>query len=192
MSTTADEKNRAKQLAADQALIDGLGKHGQAIGALLIGGKAYKAADLTPILQARIAASKAVSPARSVWLAAVLAEKNERATTKTLVAGLRQALITAYTAMPDTLADFGLTPRKKPVVTAQTKAGAAVKAKTTRGVLGTKGTKQKKVAKKATGGTTAAPPPTGTPPTATPPAQTPQPATAPTVTPAPAPAPRAS
>ena len=175
MSTTADETNRAKQLAADQALIDGLDKHGQAIGTLLISGKTYKAADFTPILLARIAASKAVSPARSAWLAAVLANQNERATTKTLIAGLRQALITAYASTPDTLADFGLTPRRKPVVKAQTKATAAVKAKTTREMLGTKGTKQKKQAKaKATSpaATSSTPTPAPAPATGTAPAPT--------------------
>jgi hypothetical protein len=182
MSTTADETSRTKQLAADQALIDGLDKHGQATGTLLISGKTYKAADLTPILQARIAASKAVSPARSAWLAAVLANKSERASTKTLVSGLRQALIVAYAETPDTLADFGLTPRKKPVVKAQTKATAAVKAKATRDVLGTKGTKQKKVAKAKA--TTA-----GAAPAATAPAATPSPAPAPSPAVASAPTP---
>ena len=100
-----------------------------------------------------IAVEKASRPARAAWQAAVQAAKDERTKTKALVAGLRQALLTAFAATPDTLADFGLTPRKKPVVKAQTKATAATKAKATRKALGTKGKKQKKAAKKAVSGT---------------------------------------
>lgn len=94
----------------------------------------------------------------------------------------------ARAATPDTLADFGLTPRKKPVVKAQTKATAAVKAKTTRDALGTKGTKQKKAAKAKA--TSAAAAPAATAPAPTPaPAPAPSPAVAPATAPTP---PRAS
>jgi hypothetical protein len=143
MATTADATNRPRQQADEQKMIDGFNKHGQTINTLLVRGTTYKPADIVIILQARLATAKAVDSARSTWQAAVAADRDERAKTKTFVSGIRQALLVAFADSIDVLADFGLSPRKKAVVSPETRAAAAVKAKATREARHTMGKKQK-------------------------------------------------
>lgn len=188
MNTTAKATGYTTQQTADQSLIDGLNEHAQALATVMIGGKAYKPSDLTPVLQARITASKAVAPAKSAWLEALAAYRNELATTKPLIDGLRQALLVAFAGSPATLADFGLTPRKVAVISPTTRVEAAAKAKATREARGTKGSVQKKAVKGNVSGVTVTPVTTpgsavaGGPPTA----PNPTPAGSPAVTSAPA------
>jgi hypothetical protein len=143
MSTTTDSRNRAKRIAGEEKLVDGLDKHGQLLGTLRIGGVAYAPADIVAILQTRLAAYRTVQTAAPAWHAAVQAEKDQRARTRAFVSGFRQALLVAFEGSIDALADFGLTPRKPRVVSPGTKAAAAVKAKATRTARHTMGKKQK-------------------------------------------------
>jgi hypothetical protein len=180
MSSTTNPNNRPKQLASDQKLIDGLNKHASTIGTMLINGVGHKPADLVPVLQGRLDAARAVDAARPVWQNAVQVDRDERAKTKALVSGLRQALAIAFAGSIDTLADFGLTPRKPRVVSPEKKAAAAAKAKATRQARNTMGKVQKKDVKGAVTATLVVTPIGGSQPAA--------PAGAPAVTPSATPA----
>jgi len=201
------KKNRTDANVADQRLIDGLQKHAATITSLVIAGVAMTPTDIIGTLQARIASSAVSTTTRAAFRAAVAAEKDERAKTKALVSAVRQALMVAFAGQIDTLSDFGLAPRKVPVLTPDQKLAAAKKAKATREARHTLGKVQKS---KITGDNptgapavapspvTAAPAPAPNPAPVAPPATAPvnagpAPAAAPVVTPvtpvAPVPAP---
>ena len=135
--------NRVTQQAADQKLADGFTKHGSLIGPLLIDGKQLTPADIIQVIQARTQASKAVDAGKAAWQNVVKANKNELASTRVFLTRVRQALLVMFASSIDTLADFGLTPRKQRAPKPPVKVAAAVKAKATRAARGTKGKKQK-------------------------------------------------
>ncbi len=196
MGINTPNQNRADEITADQSLIDGLNKHATTIPSIMIGGASVTTKDIVATLQSRVDSAKAAASTRATWLTAVQADRAERDKTKTYVSGLRQALLVAFVGQVDTLADFGLTPRKPRVVSPEEKVAAAAKAKATRAARHTMGKKQKAAIKgtvTSTAPVTASPPaptPIATPPDA--PAPTPVPPAptlaAPTATPA-APAP---
>jgi hypothetical protein len=141
---TKNIANRTAQQAADQKLMDGITKHEQAITSLTIGGTSFKPADILTILQARIAAANTTLSTRATWQSAVLADKGELTKTKTVVSGIRQAILLMFAGAVDTLADFGLKPRKvRAVLSPAEKAAASAKAKATREARHTMGSKQK-------------------------------------------------
>jgi hypothetical protein len=135
--------SRQKHQLADQSLLDGLNKHGQGIPPILIGRIALGPADLIAVLQGRIDAANAAVSTKASWQSALQADYDERAKTKTIVSGLRQALHVAFDGSLDVLADFGLAPRKQGVMTPEQKTEAAAKAKATRIARHTLGSRQK-------------------------------------------------
>jgi hypothetical protein len=139
--------NRTQQQTADQALVDGLEKHQATLTSLTLGGTTLETADLIGILQARIDARSGAVSTRAAWLTNVKADHDQRAKTKAVVAGLRQALHVWFAGSIDALADFGLRPRKAPVMTPEQKQTAAAKAKATRAARHTMGSQQKKSVK---------------------------------------------
>jgi hypothetical protein len=142
--TTKKKTNNATQLAADQALIDGLVKHAATLLTLLVGGSTIKTTDLVTVLQARIAAIKLAITTKATFMAAVAAAHAEIANTAALVSGARQALKIAFAGQIETLGDFGLKARKAPTpLTPEQKAAAVAKAKATRAARHTAGPKQK-------------------------------------------------
>jgi hypothetical protein len=146
--STNTKLNRVQQQAADQKMVDGLTKYAPTIPSFLVGGASIKPSDVITALQARIAAAKAVEPARATWLTTVKANANERASTKTLVSNAKQALQLMFAGSIDTLAEFGLKPRKaRTAPTPEQKVAAAAKAKATRAARHTMGTTQKKSVK---------------------------------------------
>ncbi len=173
--TTKEKTNNAVQLAADQALIDGLVKHAATLVTLLVAGSTVPTTDLVTVLKARIAAIKLALTTKATFMAAVAAAHAEIANTAALVSGARQALKIAFAGQIETLGDFGLKPRKAPTpLTPAKKAAAVAKAKATRAARHTMGAKQKA---EITGATAAAAAP------ATPPAATTEPAQPAPVTP---------
>ena len=172
MTTTNGITNntRIAKQAADQKMADGFAKHAQTIPALIIAGTSYKATDIASVLQARVSTATAVQSSRALWQNAVKADTDERAKTKPIIDGVRQALLVALAGSIDGLADFGLTPRKVRVVTPEKKAIAAAKAKATREARGTKGSVQKKGVKGAVNATLVVTPIAGPPPVVTAPA----------------------
>ncbi len=165
MSTTSSNTNRTKRQVADQQLIDGLNKHSATITTLVIGGTSLAPAALIATLQARLATASTAQSTRATWQTAVKADVDERAKTKTLVSGLRQAIEVAFAGSIDNLADFGLTPRKTAVISPEKRAAAAVKAKATRAARNTMSKKQKLAIKGAVPPTAPATPVTAPAPT---------------------------
>ena len=174
--TTNTKSNAQQQQAADQALIDGFTKHAATIpSSLLIGGVQIPTTTILSTLQARIAARAATVPAKANYQALVKADQAERASTKALVSGARQAILLMFAGQIATLADFALKPRKVPAPrTPAQKAASAAKAKATREARHTMGPVEKA---KITGAT-----PQGDATPVTPPE--PAPAVAPAATPA--------
>jgi hypothetical protein len=179
-----------QQLAADQQLADGLTQNAAAVGTIQIDGKPQTAATIAQVLLGRVATAKAVETTRTVWQAAVKANKEERANTREFVLQVRQALIVAFASNVEMLGRFGLSPRKKAAVKPETKVVAATKAAATRQARGTAGKKQKARIKGKPPATVTLPVAPGTMPEPAPPktANPATPATPATVPPASAPA----
>ena len=167
--STNQKLNRMERQVADQAMPDGLTKHAKTLPSFLLGSTSVQTTDVVTALTSRMTTASTVDSTRATWKAAVLADKNERAKTKALVSGVRQALEVMFAGSVETLADFGLKPRKIPApLTPEEKVAAVAKAKATRAARHTMGKKQKAGI-------------TGTAPQAAP--ATPPPATAPVVAP---------
>jgi hypothetical protein len=133
--------NRTKQIAADQALADGLAKNAAVLGTFGFGGKQLKPADVVQVLQTRIAAAQAATAAKAALNAAATTAQNERATTRALIRAVKQILRALFVDDITTLATFGLSPEKVAAPKPATKVAAATKAKATRVARGTKGPK---------------------------------------------------
>jgi hypothetical protein len=136
--------NRTFQQAADQKLSDGLAKHASSIASIVVSNTPYKPADLISTVETRITAADTTQSTRATWQSAVQAERDARARTQALVSGLKQTLQVMFAGSVDTLADFGLTPRKTRVISPETKVLAAAKARATRAARHTMGKNQKK------------------------------------------------
>jgi hypothetical protein len=89
-----------------------------------------------------IAAENTVNTTRATWGAAVLAERTMRTGNQQSLDALKQTLLAMFATQPDVLADFGLAPRKKAVISPQARVAAAAKAKATRAARGAKGSVQ--------------------------------------------------
>jgi hypothetical protein len=124
--------NRLKQLAADQKMVGGVTQHLMGLATIMVGGVAMKPADIVTRVTGRIVAAKAVEVAEANHAAAVTANNAVLGQTHQFMLDLEQAVEVQVGPAVDTLADFGLTPKKKGAPTAATKAAAAAKAKATR------------------------------------------------------------
>ena len=160
--------NRIVKQSADQKMVDGFTRHEAEIGSVLIDGKKVTPADVIRVAQSRIAASKAAEAAKATWQTAVKADKDQRASTRVFMTQVRQAVLVMFASSIDTLAEFGLVPRKPRAVKPPVKVAAAAKAKATRQARGTKGKRQKAQIKGA-----AQPAPATSPAAAAPAAPTP-------------------
>ena len=177
MST--NNRNRIDRTAADQSMIDGLNNLAAKIPPIFVGGVAVPPTTIVAALQARIDSGKNAVSTRATWLAAVQADRAELAKSSPLVLACRQTLLLAFAGQADTLAQFGLTPRKPRVVSPETQVAAAQKAKATREARHTMGTKQKAKIK----GTVPATAPVASPPSASTPVASPPSASTPVAAP---------
>jgi hypothetical protein len=107
-----------------------------------INDKSCTSQDVVTVLQGRISKGLAVEVARAALQAAVKALREERTQTAGFVSAFRTIVKGMYKS-PDTLADFGLSPRKSTKKTLDTKVTAVAKTKATRTARGTKGPKAK-------------------------------------------------
>jgi hypothetical protein len=184
MGNNTPKNNVTEQNAADQALIDGFIKHAASLVSLTIAATTVSNKDLIGELQARIDLRKAVQTTRATWKVALKAQADQRSTSNTFVARVRQALLVTFADQVDTLDDFGLTPRTRRAVDPQVQVDAAAKAKATREARHTMGPKQKAKIKGTVATTAPATPAPATPvATASPPSPNTEPTTPP-VTPA--------
>jgi hypothetical protein len=163
------EPNRDEKNTADQGLIDGLTSQQQTLSSFTIGSKKLATTDLVTLLEKRIQSAKAVGSARATWLAAVAADRDLRSESDPVISGVRQALRTMFGSAVDTLAVFGLEPRKvRAPQTPEEKAAAVQKAEATRKARMTLGPKQKAKIKGTVPATAPATPPAAPAPTVTP------------------------
>jgi hypothetical protein len=140
---TSKKATQAATLAQLQTLIAGLQKQ-LPNGTFTLVSTSYTTATLVPALQATIAALAAVVTAHAGLKAALVAWDAQEAKMGPEVLALKRILLSMFANAPDTLALFGLAPRKVPAPrTAAQKALTAAKAKATREARGTLGKKQK-------------------------------------------------
>jgi hypothetical protein len=107
-----------------------------------INDKSCTAQDVVNVLQGRISKGLAVEAARAALQTAAKALREERTQSAGFVSAFR-TIVKGMFKNPDTLADFGLSPRKSTKKTLETKVTAVVKTKATRSARGTKGPKAK-------------------------------------------------
>ena len=143
MGNNTPKKNRNIELAAEQTLVDGFNKHPSLIPALVINGVSQTPQQIVGTLNSRIDSAKAVVTTKATWRATIEADKALRDATKTLVSGVRESLVVAFGSQIAVLADFGLTPKAKAVLTPEQRLARAAKAKATRAARHTLGSKQK-------------------------------------------------
>jgi hypothetical protein len=147
MSNSMSKANQAQTLALLQALISGLQKQ-LPNGSFTLSSTAYTTATLVQAMQAMIAALAAVTAAHAGTKVAVAAWTAQGASTGPVILALTRTLQTMYSNAPDTLALFGLKPRKAPAPrTSQQLAAAAAKAAATRKARGTASKKAKSAIK---------------------------------------------
>jgi hypothetical protein len=142
MSKSKQRPNKTIRVVTDQKLIAGLQKHlGGA--SLVLGGKTYTALELVAFLQKRVDTKDAADAAHAVWLSRLEAERAAIAETKPIVSALRQYVLVTFGPNHDTLADFGIAPRKQAVTTPAEKVQQIALAQATRAARHTAGPKQK-------------------------------------------------
>jgi hypothetical protein len=141
MSKRANKLNKQEEVSADQALIAGVEKH-LATTTLTLGGTPYTATALVSLIQGRITAVTATIASQATWKAAVKAEAEAKLESDAAVGGLRKTIYAMFTDVAQ-LADFGLAPHKKPVLTPAERVAMVAKAKATRAARHTMGSKQK-------------------------------------------------
>jgi hypothetical protein len=143
MATNHNKRTRVGDVAALQKLGEGLAQHASTVPPIVIAGVTYKPSDVTAKLQVAITLAKAVLTTEAAWHNAVQAEDTAWKQLRPFLLAVEQVLRNAYDGQIDVLADFGVSPRKKPVVPPATRTAAALKAKATREARGTKGSVQR-------------------------------------------------
>jgi len=163
--TSTTKPTKATALAGVLALIAGIQKHFPT-GSLTVGNVVFTTAALVLLLQGQADAMTAQTAAQKTADDALTALRELQTKNGPTIQALKDLLIAQFGSASQTLADFGLSPRKvrAPMTVAQ-KAAAAAKRKATRAARGTTGPK----AKLAITGTVPAPVETAPPaPAATP------------------------
>jgi hypothetical protein len=114
---------------------------------ITINGVVHQVTDIMSAIDDDIAKSDAADKGHAAWLQQVEEERASHLAVDPLVAGVEQFVrlnVGNTDAQQAILADFGMTPHKKRVVAPKTKVAAAAKAKATRQLRHTMGSKQKK------------------------------------------------
>ncbi len=143
MSITKVKPSKAKALADVQALIAGTQKHFPN-GSLTIGNATFTSASLVELLKSFADAMAKHDEAKAAAQDALTAFRNVKTRVEPVLQGYRDLLKAMYGNAAQTLADFGLAPRKERVsLSVADKAAAQHKAQATRMARGTKGPKAK-------------------------------------------------
>ena len=145
----------------EQKLVAGVQKHLK--GALVLAGKSYTPKQLVALLQLRLGAADAVAKAKAAYRDACAQEAKQNAETKEVFDALKATLLAMFGSAIGTLADFGLSPRKRTKPDPATLVAKAEKSKATRAARHTMGPKRKL---SVTGEVLAAPPAPAAPPAA--------------------------
>ena len=154
MKSTKDSR-----VLADKQLLAGLLDHLPKGIVFVIAGKKLTPSQVVSLLQARLDATQAASAAKVAWLNSVKEEKAKLAETTSVVAAVRQILLTTLGPTSNLLPHFGIAPRKtRTTQTVEEKAQAVAKLKATREARHTMGARQKAKIKGNLIAPTAAPP----------------------------------
>jgi hypothetical protein len=151
--STKKKPTKASELAAVQALVAGTHKRFPN-AQFTIGNVVYTSAQLVTLMQSVADAMTKQMAAQQAAKDALTALKDVQTPAHPVILEYRRQLVSMYGSASQTLADFGLAPRKAPKLqTTEEKAAAAAKRKATRAAGG----KKSATAATATQGTTAAP-----------------------------------
>ena len=143
MTTDNSKSSRQTRL---RKLLQGIDKHFQSLSSLKLGPAVYTMPQLKALIQSDIDVSDVSVQSRAKLKADVQVERNSHAKVNPVLRLLKSYVISQLGETNDaseTLADFGLTPRKTTKKTAVTKVDAQKKAKATRAIRHTMGRKQK-------------------------------------------------
>jgi hypothetical protein len=143
MGANTPKASRSSRTVAQQKLVDGFQKHQALLTQLFIQGELLTVPQLVARIDRAIAVADRAVVARAAWLAAVKEDLAMRRSMGAFFGAMRAALLAAFSAQIDILADFGLMPRAVPVLTPEEKQAAVAKAKATRVARHTMGKKQK-------------------------------------------------
>jgi hypothetical protein len=156
--------NKAKALAGVQALITGTQKHLPS-GSLTIGNTTFSSPSLVQLLQSLADAMTKQDAAKTAAKDSLTELADAKNRIDPVIQGYKELLVATYGNASQTLADFGLAPRKaRAPLTVEQKAAAKAKAAATRIARATKGPKAKLAIKgTAPNGTHTAPAATTTP-----------------------------
>ena len=146
VSTVNIAAQRAKVIAAFQALIDGINEELTDVKTLVINKQNITKAQLISDFQERLTAAENTKAARLAYHAAVAAEAQVAARVAPERAAVKLYLAARCGKSSPEMQKFGFTPAKTPQKTAASKAAGAAKARATRDALGTMGRKQKMAA----------------------------------------------
>jgi len=160
--------NRNTQQNSDRKVILAIPKYLANVGNMTLAGHPYAAADLVKLFQSRIDLVDAAAAAHAKWIDAVKADRDQVAQTAVVVRAFKDLLRSMFSTQTETLADFGLTPRKVTKKSVDTKAQAVAQSKATREARSTKGKVQKKAVKNPVKLTKVVTPVGGTAPAANP------------------------
>jgi len=135
--------SKAKVLALLQAFIAGTQKHFPT-GQLTVGNVVYAVASLIALFESLIAAMSKHAAAKVSAKDALVELRAVQVQVDPVVQGYKELLVAMFGQSSQTLADFGLGPRKKPApLSVEQKAAKKAKAEATRIARGTKGPKAK-------------------------------------------------
>lgn len=143
MAANTPKASRSSRTVANEKLVDGFIKHQALLTQLFIQGESLTSAQMVAKIGSVVAIADRAVTARAAWLAAVQEDLATRRSTSAFLGATRAALLAAFSDQVDILADFGLFPRKVPVLTPEEKQAAVAKAKATRVARHTMGKRQK-------------------------------------------------
>jgi hypothetical protein len=138
----ATRNSKGTKMAANQRLIGGVVKHLGKTTAVLAGAS-YTTKEIVQEVQAGIDAAQAVETAKAAYAGAVKAERDQNESSQELVSSLVSFIYAMYGTSPQTLADFGLAPRKRANLSPDALVERAAKARATRAARHTVGAKKR-------------------------------------------------
>jgi hypothetical protein len=140
---TTSSNSHLTRMNNDQKMAEGLRTQLPTVGRLPIGKGTMTPEEIAQVFDERVAATQAVQAAAAAFRAAAKANRDLRSQTASLVNAARQIVMGMFVEAPDSLATFGLAPRRvgKRTVAAQTV--AVMKNKATRQARHTLGKRQK-------------------------------------------------
>jgi hypothetical protein len=142
------KKNRQKQIALVRSLIEGIGKRFPKATKLTVGSREFTPHELVSLFQEYLDTCDADDVAQANARKVKQSLRDSAAATEPTV-GMFKTLLLGMYADPTDLADFGLVPRKPPVVkTSEELAFAARKRSATRKERGVMGKRQRRKAEK--------------------------------------------